>query len=288
MNNTASPVEQHASLTAQDALAAIETFEIVGESNDSREPNDEDRFILTEFIAHAFGGYPVEQDEAAPADWPHIANEWADAACNGVQWIKNIRDGVSTAADALAEMETNMARIRACGNLHQREPVMMDERAVLIAQARRDAFNEAASVDAKVIAMLTATGKVRHEDVDAALAKVAALHAEQRKEAPADVEPEWYFREVHAGYPEFNKTDEFSDGQGGGMALYTRAPQLEPAVADERAGAEGALREALGRTRGALYAIAKTYDDGELRTRALEAYGEAFDVPAQAPAQATE
>ncbi|VWD12898.1 hypothetical protein BLA18628_03331 [Burkholderia aenigmatica] len=55
-------------LTAQEALAAIETFEIVGENNDSREPNDEDRFILTEFIAHAFDGYDVEQHEAAPAD----------------------------------------------------------------------------------------------------------------------------------------------------------------------------------------------------------------------------
>ncbi|WP_241022471.1 hypothetical protein [Burkholderia sp. Se-20373] len=63
---TASPVEQHEAapadgLTAQQALAAIETFEIVGENNDSREPNDDDRFIITEFIAHAFGGFPVEQ-----------------------------------------------------------------------------------------------------------------------------------------------------------------------------------------------------------------------------------
>lgn len=62
----ASPVEQPAQLTAQDALAAIETFEIVGDNNDSREPNADDRFILTEFIAHAFGGYPVKQPAAAP------------------------------------------------------------------------------------------------------------------------------------------------------------------------------------------------------------------------------
>ncbi|WP_236870698.1 hypothetical protein [Burkholderia pseudomallei] len=55
-------------LTAQAALAAIDDFEIVGENNESREPNDEDRFILTEFIAHAFGGYPFEQHEAATVD----------------------------------------------------------------------------------------------------------------------------------------------------------------------------------------------------------------------------
>ncbi|HHY6930491.1 TPA: hypothetical protein ACV4T7_004442 [Burkholderia ambifaria] len=48
-------------LTAQDALAAIDTFEIVGENNQAREPNSEDRFILEEFVAHMFGGYPVRQ-----------------------------------------------------------------------------------------------------------------------------------------------------------------------------------------------------------------------------------
>lgn len=53
-------------LTEHEALAAIETFEIVGENNDSREPNAEDRFILTEFVAHAFGGFRVEQPAAAP------------------------------------------------------------------------------------------------------------------------------------------------------------------------------------------------------------------------------
>lgn len=62
----ASPVEQPALLTAQDALAAIETFEIVGDNNDSREPNAEDRFILTEFVAHLFGGFRVEPPAAAP------------------------------------------------------------------------------------------------------------------------------------------------------------------------------------------------------------------------------
>ncbi|WP_235374440.1 hypothetical protein [Burkholderia pseudomallei] len=67
LNLAASP-EQSAQLTAQDALAAIETFEIVGENNDSREPNAEDRFILTEFVAHLFGGFRVELPAAAPAD----------------------------------------------------------------------------------------------------------------------------------------------------------------------------------------------------------------------------
>ncbi|WP_144025302.1 hypothetical protein [Burkholderia sp. HI2500] len=53
--------EPRAPLTAQDALAAIETFEIVGDNNLSREPNSEDRFLLSEFIAHLFDGYAVQQ-----------------------------------------------------------------------------------------------------------------------------------------------------------------------------------------------------------------------------------
>lgn len=45
-------------------------------------------------------------------DWQHIANEWADATANGVQWLRNIRDGASTVADALACMERNVERIQ--------------------------------------------------------------------------------------------------------------------------------------------------------------------------------
>lgn len=42
----------------------------------------------------------------------HIANEFADMATNGLQWLRNIKEGISTVDDALAEMETNMERIR--------------------------------------------------------------------------------------------------------------------------------------------------------------------------------
>lgn len=42
----------------------------------------------------------------------HESNEWADAATNGITWLRNIRDGISTPQEALAEMEQNVARIR--------------------------------------------------------------------------------------------------------------------------------------------------------------------------------
>lgn len=42
----------------------------------------------------------------------HQANEYADMATNGVQWLRNIRDGISTVDEALAEMESNLTRIR--------------------------------------------------------------------------------------------------------------------------------------------------------------------------------
>ncbi|PJK97097.1 hypothetical protein B9Y76_18795 [Stenotrophomonas maltophilia] len=56
--------------------------------------------------------YAAPPAQAVSQDWQHIANEWADAATNGVQWLRNIRDGASTVADALACMESNVERIQ--------------------------------------------------------------------------------------------------------------------------------------------------------------------------------
>lgn len=42
----------------------------------------------------------------------HRANEWADAAVNGLQWLRNIRDGVSGVDEAILEMESNVTRCR--------------------------------------------------------------------------------------------------------------------------------------------------------------------------------
>ena len=43
----------------------------------------------------------------------HIANEWADMATSGLQWLRNIRDGISPVGDALENMESICAHIRA-------------------------------------------------------------------------------------------------------------------------------------------------------------------------------
>lgn len=50
-------------------------------------------------------GSPVETTD-------HIANEWADMATNGIVWLRNIRDGISTPVEALTEMESNLQRIQ--------------------------------------------------------------------------------------------------------------------------------------------------------------------------------
>ena len=71
------------------------------------------------FARKLLAAFPVDQPAAALSDWPHAANDWADAACNGVQWLKNIRDGISTAAEALVEMQLNIDRIRSQSSLHR-------------------------------------------------------------------------------------------------------------------------------------------------------------------------
>jgi hypothetical protein len=43
----------------------------------------------------------------------HIGNEFADMATNGIQWLRNVRDGISTPEQALAEMMDNYTRITA-------------------------------------------------------------------------------------------------------------------------------------------------------------------------------
>lgn len=45
--------------------------------------------------------------------WKHAANEWADAATNGLQWLKNIRDGISTVDEALANLLANLEHCKA-------------------------------------------------------------------------------------------------------------------------------------------------------------------------------
>lgn len=36
--------------------------------------------------------------------WQHVANEWADMATSGIQWLRNIQDGTSSVEDALRNM----------------------------------------------------------------------------------------------------------------------------------------------------------------------------------------
>ncbi|KGS34527.1 hypothetical protein X962_2005 [Burkholderia pseudomallei MSHR7343] len=110
----ASPVEQPALLTAQDALAAIETFEIVGDNNDSREPNAEDRFILTEFVAHLFGGFRVELSAAAPAS----ANE---TGAKGAQsWTDGYRAALNVVASDVRDLFVNYVHCKGADGLLER------------------------------------------------------------------------------------------------------------------------------------------------------------------------
>lgn len=49
---------------------------------------------------------------SSPTYWKHYANEWADYATSGLQWVRNIADGTSDAATAKANMEQGLAYVR--------------------------------------------------------------------------------------------------------------------------------------------------------------------------------
>ena len=40
--------------------------------------------------------------------WQHAANEWADAATNGLQWLRNVRDGISTTEEAIVALQSDI------------------------------------------------------------------------------------------------------------------------------------------------------------------------------------
>jgi len=44
--------------------------------------------------------------------WQHAANEWADAATNGLQWVRNIRDGISTPEEAIGALQSDIFHAR--------------------------------------------------------------------------------------------------------------------------------------------------------------------------------
>jgi len=56
----------------------------------------------------------------------HCANEWADMALNGLQWTRNIAEGISSAEDARDNMEVCLEHCREVNNsvsaLHQTSP----------------------------------------------------------------------------------------------------------------------------------------------------------------------
>jgi hypothetical protein len=46
-------------------------------------------------------------------NWKHIANEWADEACNAVVVLQNVRDGLTPANEGIAYMRKRIERCRA-------------------------------------------------------------------------------------------------------------------------------------------------------------------------------
>lgn len=57
---------------------------------------------------------PASPEASPPIDQVarHKINEWADMATNGLQWLKNIRDGISTVDAAIASMVANYNHCR--------------------------------------------------------------------------------------------------------------------------------------------------------------------------------
>lgn len=109
-------------MPAQQAIAKVEAGQMTpAEADKSQQWAGMGGAIAFQLIArHADGlgevcdmmeAWQRANSPAAPEDWRHIANEYADGMVNGIQWLKNIRDGISSPITAVPEMEENFHRI---------------------------------------------------------------------------------------------------------------------------------------------------------------------------------
>lgn len=53
--------------------------------------------------------------------WRDLANLWADVACNGLQYLKNTADGISTASTAISDLGREIQSVRALSPPSQQE-----------------------------------------------------------------------------------------------------------------------------------------------------------------------
>jgi len=117
---------------------------------------------------------PDPRDVEAAKRWSHVADEWADMAASGMDWLRNIRDGISTPGEALADMNESLAHCRAVAReaaeartvegvdpdlVAVREIVAsIYENALLAAAVRQGAWDETAVVKAALAAYKAGKG----------------------------------------------------------------------------------------------------------------------------------
>lgn len=68
---------------------------------------------LHEALVSAQAAQPKPEQAVGDGGWRHAANEWADVATNGIVVLQNVRDGITTFDDAIAEWRKNVERARA-------------------------------------------------------------------------------------------------------------------------------------------------------------------------------
>lgn len=95
----------------EQALALFAKIYNVIDNEDNFEPLDEAIACAKEGIALLSTASPADEMQALRAAAAHALNEWADLGSNANQWLRNIRDGISTADEALQEMQTNYDRV---------------------------------------------------------------------------------------------------------------------------------------------------------------------------------
>lgn len=72
----------------------------------------------------------------------HEANEWADMATNGIQWVKNIIDGISTPEKALESLAQDLKHCRSVSKETQANQDECFKQLLAEVQSMRDDYKE--------------------------------------------------------------------------------------------------------------------------------------------------
>lgn len=93
-----------------DAITPIQVLEWIDEADEAWRNYDEGEINWSLFNATFIANKAFALGQQSQQRWQHVANEYADELCNALQWMKNVKEGISTIEAAIEDTQKGLAR----------------------------------------------------------------------------------------------------------------------------------------------------------------------------------